>query len=265
MKRFITALAIASLVELMPIVSHGTVIQYEATGTFTNSAFPSEVAVGDSYICRLAYNDAFVDTDSSTNRALFNNALSLLDFRLGPTASGAYAGGSMASPSAIELVKAANVHWFYAFLTQGFGSINANPVLLQFYLLDYSHSSPITDFGSGQTLRSVLGGVIDLNDFRDSRITLSVGKLSAIATIATLNVVTPLTVSLVGDKQLRIVWPTTANGYSLETTTDPASLSWTTVTNAPTVVGGQFTVILDATDAQAFYRLRKQRRKRYER
>lgn len=259
MKKFFTVLSISGLVGFLPIAGRGTIIEYEATGMFTNSAFPSEVAVGDSFVCRLAYDDEFVDTDSRTNTAFFNNALRLLDFRLAPSAAGAYAGGSIGSPSSVEVVNASNVDWFYAFLTQGFGTIGANTVLLQFYLLDYSHSSPITDFGSGQILRSVLGGVIDLNDFPDSRLTLYAGKSSAIATIATLNVVTPLTVSLVGDNHLRIVWPTSASGYSLETTANPASLSWTTVTNASTVVGDQFTVILDASAVQAFYRLRKQR------
>src|ERR1700686_3452834 len=145
MKKLLTVLMIGSLVGVLSLAARGAIIEYEATGTFTNSAFPSGVAVGDSFVCRLAYNDGVVDTDPRTNNALFNNALRLLDFRLGTGASGTYVGGSLVSPSSIEVVKASNVHWFYAFLSQGFGTIGTNAVSLQFYLLDYSHSSPITD------------------------------------------------------------------------------------------------------------------------
>jgi hypothetical protein len=259
MKKCLMILMIGTLMGILPITALGAIIEYEATGTFTNSAFASQVAVGDSFVCRLAYNDGIVDTDSRTDTAKFNNALRLLEFRLGPNASGSYAGGSLVSPSGIEVVKAANVHWFYAPLAQGLGTIGGNAVSLQFYLLDYSHSSPITDLGSGQTLGSVLGGVIDLGDFQDSQLTLSAGKSSAVATIDTLNIVTPLTVSFVGNGQVRIAWPTTANGYFLEMTDNPASPSWMTVTNNSAVVGDQFVVLLDATAEQAFYRLRKPR------
>jgi len=236
------------------------IIEYEATGTFTNSAFPSAVAVGDAFVCRLAYNDAFVDSDSSTNRAFFNNALTLLDFKLGPNPAGNYAGGSLISPSSISVVKASNVHWIYIYLNEGFGTINGSVLGLQFYLLDYSHSSSINDVGSGQTLGSVLGGEIDLGEFRNSRLTLSAGKSNATATIASLNAVEPpkLAVSFVTHQQLRITWSTNATGYSLEMASSLLSPLWTTVTNIPTPLGNCFAVTVDAATTQMCYRLRKQ-------
>jgi len=181
----------------LPFVSDAAIIEYEATGTFTNSDFSSAVGIGDSFTCRLRYDDSVTDSDARINTARFNDALIAFQFTLNPGALGSYSGGSLGSQSSITAVNAGNADWIYIFSNQGFGSIAGNRVVLQFYLLDYSHSSSINDLGSGQTLGSVLGGTIDLNEFLDSHLTLSAGKSSAIATISSLSVVPePSSVSL---------------------------------------------------------------------
>ena len=58
--------------------------------------------------------------------------------------------------------------------------------------------------------------------------------------------------------QVALSWPTNAVGYVLESAAAlPASL-WSQLTNAPVTVGNQFTVGVDATNGQQFFRLRAQ-------
>jgi len=57
--------------------------------------------------------------------------------------------------------------------------------------------------------------------------------------------------------QARIGWPTNSTDYSLEYTTNLPSPAWTTLTNTQTVIGDQFTLIVDSVVGQSFYRLRK--------
>jgi len=60
--------------------------------------------------------------------------------------------------------------------------------------------------------------------------------------------------------QARIGWTTNATGYSLEYTTSLSSPAWTTLANTQTVIGDQFTLIVDSVVGQSFYRLRKPER-----
>jgi hypothetical protein len=126
--------------------------------------------------------------------------------------------------------------------------------------LDYSHSSSLNDLGSGQTLASVLGGTIHLNEFQDSRVVLSAGKSDATATITALSVVSlpRLGAFLMTNGQLCITWSTNASGYSLETSASLLLPSWDIDTNPPTILGDQFALIADTTAVQRFYRLHKQ-------
>jgi len=67
-----------------------------------------------------------------------------------------------------------------------------------------------------------------------------------------------LTQQLQPDDTVRLSWPSTSTGYTLQRN---ASLSnpagWTAVTPAPSVVGGEYVGIVTATNAQQFFRLRK--------
>jgi hypothetical protein len=56
---------------------------------------------------------------------------------------------------------------------------------------------------------------------------------------------------------LVISWPSSAAGYSLESTTDLSQNNWNPVPQSPAVVG-DFNVVTNTTDGQAtFYRLHK--------
>jgi uncharacterized repeat protein (TIGR01451 family) len=57
---------------------------------------------------------------------------------------------------------------------------------------------------------------------------------------------------------LTFTWPATATGYTLETSPSLAPGSWTPVSPPPTIIGGQYTVVVSATGAGNFYRLRTQ-------
>jgi hypothetical protein len=165
------------------------IVYYEATGTFVSSDFSSVVALGDRFTIRLALDDSVADIDPRTSTAWFYDAMKSFQFSLSPGASGSYSGGSADSPALVEAVTAANVDWIYSLVHGDFGSIAGEDVHLTFYLLDYSHSSSISDLGQGQTLASVLGGTIDLDEFRDSELRMTAGKSLARATISELRVV----------------------------------------------------------------------------
>jgi hypothetical protein len=56
---------------------------------------------------------------------------------------------------------------------------------------------------------------------------------------------------------VQLSWPTTATNYTLFVTTNLTGLGWTAITNDPVVDGDYFTVQLEITGDQRFYRLRK--------
>jgi len=59
------------------------------------------------------------------------------------------------------------------------------------------------------------------------------------------------------NNQVIISWPQWAEGFQLESSTNLVPpIDWQPVTNSPVVIGGQYTVTLDAGCASMFYRLR---------
>ena len=54
-----------------------------------------------------------------------------------------------------------------------------------------------------------------------------------------------------------MAWPTNAVDYRLEYVANHSATNWTTVTNVVGVAGGSFSVTVDGTDTQRFYRLRR--------
>ena len=64
-----------------------------------------------------------------------------------------------------------------------------------------------------------------------------------------------LSIQPTGGRQVQLTWPTNAVRYSLEYATDPATSGWTTVTNNPEVMTGQFVLPIDISVSQRFFRL----------
>jgi hypothetical protein len=64
-----------------------------------------------------------------------------------------------------------------------------------------------------------------------------------------------LTMSAPGNRQLQISWPTNFPGYSLESTTNLATSFWSSVTNSVTNTAGVFSVTIDTSLGQQFFRL----------
>jgi uncharacterized repeat protein (TIGR01451 family) len=65
-----------------------------------------------------------------------------------------------------------------------------------------------------------------------------------------------LTVMLVPANNIVLLWPTTSSGFTLQSTTNlPGTSLWTTVTNAPIVVGSNYAVTNTISGNRRFYRL----------
>ena len=66
-----------------------------------------------------------------------------------------------------------------------------------------------------------------------------------------------LRISLLHRGAIQMAWPTNAPDYRLEYVATHSATNWTTLTNTVCVAGGSFSVTVDGTDAQRFYRLRR--------
>jgi hypothetical protein len=164
-------------------------IHYEASGVFTTSDFPTSVAVGDHFICTLTYDDSTIDSSSDTNSGFFLNAVREYSFSLDQGAVGVYGGGSIQFPHSLRISTAGNLHSVYVFSNSNFGTIEGENVGVQFYLIDTTHSTSMDVSGTGRSLSNSIGGTLDLNQFPDSRMTISAGKSSATATFTSLRVI----------------------------------------------------------------------------
>jgi hypothetical protein len=81
------------------------------------------------------------------------------------------------------------------------------------------------------------------------------GGSSARGTIFSLFILPPLTIIRHGANVI-LTWPTNATGFTLQSTTNLVSSPvWATVSPAPVVVNGQFTVTNAISGTQQFYRL----------
>ena len=66
-----------------------------------------------------------------------------------------------------------------------------------------------------------------------------------------------LGIRVLSPSQTRLTWPTNAIGYRLESAATLPPSSWTTVTNTPSVSGGDYAVNVERTGSQRCFRLRK--------
>ena len=79
-------------------------------------------------------------------------------------------------------------------------------------------------------------------------------QLAALAVTRPAAITLPsLTISSAG----QIAWTTNSAGFSLESNTNLVGGTWIAVTNVPVVSGDQFTVTVNQSEAQQFFRLKK--------
>jgi hypothetical protein len=94
-----------------------------------------------------------------------------------------------------------------------------------------------------------------------ARISNFYGSVTSAIAFLTVNAVPAPAVAISADPvahQIRLSWPTNAVGFVLESTTDLSlPVNWTTDTNTPVVLGGEFSVTTGMSDSIRFYRLRK--------
>src|SRR5262245_34815609 len=90
------------LATALPCVAEAKTVEYVATGVFINSTIPTAVAIGDSFICHLFYNDSITDIDPRTSDGNFNGALTSFSLSLNPGSSGNFGGGAFNGASTIK-------------------------------------------------------------------------------------------------------------------------------------------------------------------
>jgi hypothetical protein len=67
-----------------------------------------------------------------------------------------------------------------------------------------------------------------------------------------------LQIKMTGSARFQVLWSTNYLGYTLQSAATPTPASWNTVTNVPVIVGGEFGVEIDTTEALRFFRLKMQ-------
>jgi hypothetical protein len=67
-----------------------------------------------------------------------------------------------------------------------------------------------------------------------------------------------LQITMTSPARFQVLWSTNYPGYTLQSAATPTPGSWDTVTNVPVIVGGEFGVEIDTTEALRFFRLKMQ-------
>ena len=84
----------------------------------------------------------------------------------------------------------------------------------------------------------------------------SVQACPGVGPCATIPTFPVLQIKRAANNQVALSWPTTASGFVLQQTDNLiAPVEWTTVTNTPSVVNGQFVVTLPSSSVDFYYRL----------
>lgn len=68
---------------------------------------------------------------------------------------------------------------------------------------------------------------------------------------------TPLVVARIAPPNIVLSWPTNVLGFRLQSATNSIAAIWSDVTNAPAVVGGNYSVTMSPTEGRRFFRLIK--------
>ena len=83
-------------------------------------------------------------------------------------------------------------------------------------------------------------------------------RLSPNAVVATASGPVLLSVQLTGTNTILFSWPASASGFGLQQNSDLDATKWVNVTNAVSVVGGDYQVIASPIGGRRFYRLQAQ-------
>jgi hypothetical protein len=88
--------------------------------------------------------------------------------------------------------------------------------------------------------------------YRDSR-----NAWSSNSTPTSFSTLMPMLSGMKQSTNIVLRWPTNAQGFSLQWSTNLGAINWSIATPAPTVVSGQYTVTNNTTNVFRFYRLRR--------
>lgn len=244
--------------------------RYQATGTFTTSAFPSQIAVGDTFIVDFSYDDGATDIDARTLGGRFPNAVTSLQFKLRPGSAGNYAGGVGSAFAPIDtfdgigpILTGIPDRFYLRVLEGSFGQVGGFPFgELLLVLDDNSHRSNINDLGVGQTLRSLLGGNLQLEQFPTASLRISAtdkrgGSAQGVITSLTAVPELRLQISVVGQGNLRITWPSSYGPCLLETAATLLATDWQPVNGVVQSEGELNFMIVEAGTSHRLFRLKK--------
>jgi len=243
--------------------------RYQATGTFTTSAFRNQIAVGDTFVVEFSYDDTVTDIDARTLAGRFPNAVTSLHFKLGPGSAGNYVAAMGSAFAPIDTVDGAGTvqggipdRFYLRVLGGTFGQVGGYPFgELLLVLDDDSHRSNITDLGGGQTLRSLLGGNLQLDQFPTASVRISAtdkrgGNAEGIIKSLTIQPELRLQISVVEQGNLRITWPSSYGPCLLESATALPATDWSPVNGAMSEGELNF-VIVEAGTSYQLFRLKK--------
>jgi hypothetical protein len=264
-----TIAALSALFLFCMIRAQAAVVSYEAKGTFTKSDFPAAIAIGDQFSALFSYEDSVTDTNSSTLSGRFAGALLHFEFHLLPGALGNYLGGSTTSFKPVDTADgvgegpAAVPDRFYIAATGGnFGPLNGHPFGgLLLVLDDYTHTSSIRDTGAGQSLNALLGGTLNLEQFKTTLLRVSPQEKNGVAegNITSLEIRTAPALSVTkAAAKLRFSWPANEPNYVVESTLSLEAPNWQKIDATPVVEGSEIAIIIDADGANRFFRLRSE-------
>jgi hypothetical protein len=116
----------------------------------------------------------------------------------------------------------------------------------------YFNGSPLYSTTRASALTAI-DFVLQNNAGSDDAISVTFDNFSVTAALAPPR----LSIAAVAGTQVQLAWTTNAASYVMEQSASAAPPDWTVVTNSPAVADDHFVLLLDASDSQRFFRLRK--------
>lgn len=122
-------------------------------------------------------------------------------------------------------------------------------------------SAAVLGSGSPSRVSFVTNLVVQVGDSFDVRVNYGNDNWTSDTTQISLRIASvtnpTLTLSLLSNGSARLAWPTSPTGYALESTSELETPVWMPVTNALQIQGDEFCVVIDTSNQQRFFRLRR--------
>jgi hypothetical protein len=135
------------------------------------------------------------------------------------------------------------------------GSLDVSATLTD---LTTSGSISVAETDSGTILGGSFFGYLDSVRVQDGGTTaINVDFDNFSASVPADSIPPSLSIAGAGGSLVQVTWTTNSVGYQLEQSTNLTVSAWAVVTNVPAVTGDHFVLMMDSSDTQRFFRLRK--------